>query len=183
MTEKRRNPESFDCLVAPPSMQKIVTIYSSDWHLSARDADQYRWNIFSFLAKLIKDRGARYLMFCGDLCEDKDQHPFEFGINPRYNTRIGCRSLASSLSNSSCSYQETTMSKRIVRIRLNPETVTYKQLEGYSGYRFGDDGSVWCCFIKVAAGAGSGQGASRRVLGPTWKKFKSPSGRTLVIKT
>jgi Calcineurin-like phosphoesterase len=54
--------------------QSITTVYSADWHLADGPRFDYRWRIFDQLEKLIQDTGARYLIFCGDLCENKDNH-------------------------------------------------------------------------------------------------------------
>lgn len=52
----------------------ITAIYSADWHLTDRAADEYRWDVFPWLCDLIKRERARYLFFLGDLTEEKDEH-------------------------------------------------------------------------------------------------------------
>lgn len=56
-------------------MAKVTSIYSADWHLTARPADEYRWKFFDWLEACIADNRARYLFICGDLTDAKDEHP------------------------------------------------------------------------------------------------------------
>lgn len=58
-------------------MKEIVSIYFSDTHFSNRPQDEYRWSLFPFLENLIRESGARYLFFLGDLTEQKDEHTGE----------------------------------------------------------------------------------------------------------
>jgi hypothetical protein len=94
LKDKLKSNTAYDVLVQPPRHQNIVTIYTSDWHLSDRICDEYRWGIFPFLEKLIADKGARYLMFMGDLCEDKDQHRARLINRIMRELRVLARALA-----------------------------------------------------------------------------------------
>lgn len=47
--------------------------------------------------------------------------------------------------------------------------VEYRDIEGFPGYRVGDDGSVWSCLKIMGLGY---WGGSRRVIGDTWKRIK-----------
>lgn len=48
------------------------------------------------------------------------------------------------------------------------DSVTYKEIEGYPGYRVGDDGSVWTRLVVVSNGYGRGTSS---ILGEQWSKL------------
>lgn len=50
-------------------------VLSSDLHLTAREADEYRWAVFPFLAKVAKAYGTRLVVLGGDIVDKKDNHP------------------------------------------------------------------------------------------------------------
>lgn len=47
--------------------------------------------------------------------------------------------------------------------------VEYRDIEGFPGYRVGDDGSVWSCLRRVGLGIGSG---SHCVVGESWRRLR-----------
>ena len=52
-------------------------------------------------------------------------------------------------------------------------TVQYKDIQGFSGYRVGDDGSAWTCKKVVCDGRiKGGIGLLRSVIGDTWRLLK-----------
>lgn len=51
---------------------------------------------------------------------------------------------------------------------LDQSTVTYKPIEGFPGYRVGDDGSVWSCLVRRGPQPGGGKGGPF-VPGDTWR--------------
>lgn len=48
-------------------------------------------------------------------------------------------------------------------------TIKYKDVEGFPGYRVGNDGSVWSCWRRVYV---SGKTGSTAVLSDEWKRLK-----------
>lgn len=46
-------------------------------------------------------------------------------------------------------------------------TVEYRDIQGFTGYRIGDDGTVWSCKCRIPGKYGSGY-----TLGDTWKQLK-----------
>lgn len=49
-------------------------------------------------------------------------------------------------------------------------SVEYRSINGFPGYRVGNDGSVWSRWKRVGCGRGNG---SRMVQGDTWKRLKT----------
>lgn len=49
-------------------------LMTTDLHLTSNESDNYRWEIFPFIKKLIKREDINYLVFLGDLTEEKDNH-------------------------------------------------------------------------------------------------------------
>jgi HNH endonuclease len=49
-------------------------------------------------------------------------------------------------------------------------TVTYRDVEGFPGYRVGDDGTVWSCRRMVGLGYGGGW---KVILEDVWKRLKA----------
>lgn len=56
----------------------MKALFSSDWHLSARPKDAYRWEIFPWLAKQLRLREVDFLFVLGDLTDQKDHHSNAF---------------------------------------------------------------------------------------------------------
>lgn len=48
-------------------------------------------------------------------------------------------------------------------------TISYRDVEGFPGYKVGSDGSVWSCWKQVGHGYGGG---TYSVLGSTWHQLK-----------
>jgi calcineurin-like phosphoesterase family protein len=50
-------------------------LYTADLHLTAHPKDEYRWHIFPYLEKTIRQRQIAALVIAGDLTDAKDHHP------------------------------------------------------------------------------------------------------------
>lgn len=50
-------------------------VLTSDLHLTSNPRDEYRWEVFPWLAEQCKAKQARHLFILGDLCDAKDNHP------------------------------------------------------------------------------------------------------------
>jgi len=50
------------------------TIFTSDFHLTELETDEYRWSIFPWLVKRIEHYQVDYLFILGDLTHRKDEH-------------------------------------------------------------------------------------------------------------
>lgn len=58
-----------------PNLKKLPpSIFSGDWHLTNRPADEYRWKIFDWLKSKIKKYAIEDLWLLGDLTDAKDNH-------------------------------------------------------------------------------------------------------------
>lgn len=51
------------------------SILTSDLHLTTNPRDEYRWELFPWLAEQCRKKKARWLYILGDLCDAKDNHP------------------------------------------------------------------------------------------------------------
>ena len=56
---------------------RLPCVIASDLHLTASPADEYRWQLFPWLAKECKAENARTLLLLGDLTDAKDYHSAE----------------------------------------------------------------------------------------------------------
>jgi DNA repair exonuclease SbcCD nuclease subunit len=56
----------------------VKFIATSDWHLSARPKDAYRWEIFPWLTRQLRLREVEFLFVLGDLTDFKDHHANAF---------------------------------------------------------------------------------------------------------
>lgn len=54
------------------------------------------------------------------------------------------------------------------------EVVEYRSVEGFPGYRVGNDGSVWSCWKLVGAGMGKG---TKSLMTDRWKQMKPGTDR------
>ncbi len=52
-------------------------VLAADLHLTSREADSYRWDVFPQLIKLVKAEGCTDVILAGDICDFKDNHPAE----------------------------------------------------------------------------------------------------------
>lgn len=53
------------------------------------------------------------------------------------------------------------------------DTVEYRDIPGYPGYRAGSDGSVWTAWKKGAAGKGAGRGKTRLYISSEWVRIRA----------
>jgi hypothetical protein len=51
------------------------------------------------------------------------------------------------------------------------ESVEYRDMPGFPGYRAGSDGSVWTAWRRGPAGKGAGQGKRRFLIGNGWRRI------------
>ncbi len=56
-------------------MKAMIT---ADWHLTSRPIDDYRWDLFPWLARQCENRGVSHLFIAGDIADLKDNHPASF---------------------------------------------------------------------------------------------------------
>ena len=56
---------------------QLPALITSDWHLVESPSAEYRWGIFPWLAKMIKEHHVRTLLILGDLTDAKDNHSAE----------------------------------------------------------------------------------------------------------
>jgi DNA repair exonuclease SbcCD nuclease subunit len=54
--------------------QHMTYLLTSDWHLTDKVEDEYRWKFINSLPKHVIDHNVKHLYMLGDLCEQKDRH-------------------------------------------------------------------------------------------------------------
>ena len=56
---------------------KYPALLTSDIHLEGSPSTEYRWGLFPWLAKMIREHHVRTLIICGDITQAKDNHSAE----------------------------------------------------------------------------------------------------------
>ncbi len=72
MTTRPTPSQSFIGWFTPMQLPALLT---SDLHLTANPADDYRWGVFEFLRDQCRIEGVKTLCILGDLTDAKDYHP------------------------------------------------------------------------------------------------------------
>lgn len=126
----------------------LPALLISDLHLTANPRDNYRWNLFPWLAKECEYEGVKSLAILGDLTDAKDYHPSELII------RI-CKELSQLLG--TCSTLENIYILMGNHDYLREGSPTFSILQHIPGIRFiskieesfGDMSCLWLPHTKT----------------------------------